>query len=204
MLINNNGDNSKKVKNNKLQLFKIVVVPIILFCFISYSLGYRLTPYKSSQAVEEITDKSILLADIKMDSYHVYFYENEDVYRTIICQYNFPFWKSSINFYANKTEDKVKLVGWCSAGDNRGAITMIPVQNFDENVAYIEMGFNVGRYAQETPVGDVIVFTWDKSIPWNDLDGIAYNKSGEPLYYMGYEIKNNTIHPDELRWLEYE
>lgn len=204
MLINNNGDDAKKIKKNKLQIFKIVVVLVILFCFISYSLGYRLTPYQSSQAVEEITDKSILLADIKMDSYHVYFYENEDKYRTIICQYNFPFWKSNIRFYANKTEDKVKLVGWCSAGDSRSAITMITIQNFDENVAYIEMGFNAGRYAQETPVGDVIVFTWDKSIPWNDLDGIAYNKSGEPLYQLGYEIKNNTIHRDELRWLEYE
>ncbi|MDF2921358.1 MAG: hypothetical protein K0R57_272 [Paenibacillaceae bacterium] len=169
-----------------------------------YVGGVRLEARQAAETNRYVDEESVLLGEARVGTYHVFFYENEDKYRTIVTKKAFLAWKSSgASSWANKTGDPVKLVGWTSLtdADARTGITTVPVQSFDRQVAYIEMGPEPDRSKQGTPYGETVVFAWDRAIRWNDLNGIAYSGEGKPLYKLGYEVVNNLIRPDELRWL---
>ena len=123
-----------------------------------------------------------MLGEAEIGSYKVFFYENDDKYHTIITEKWCFLWKlNSSSFWANKFDDTVKLVGWCSITDtgNGEGLTAIPVQSYDERVAYIEMGPEDYRIMKSVSFGDTVIFAWDKGIPWNDLNAIAYSSDGQ-------------------------
>jgi hypothetical protein len=195
----------KQIRNQEIFRRKILPISIVILLYfgISFVLGYRFTPEEAAKANEWVNQNSILMGKEDFGSTSVYLYEYPDKYYTVITDYKFPFWRSSASFWANKTEDNIKLVGWCSYGDKKKFLTVVPIQNYDKNVAYIEMGPVTDRIHKETPLNQTIIFSWNKSIPWNDLNAIAYSKDKEALYHLGYEIKNSTI-ISELRWLPIE
>lgn len=174
---------------------------------LAYATGVRSSPLQAAAASRYVDEQSLLLGEAEMGSYKVFFYENDDKYRTILTQKAlFFFWKNSSSSWANKTDDKVKLAGWSSmtvTGKETG-VTAIPVQSYDHQVAYLEMGPPEERIRLEAPYGKTAVFGWSRAIRWNDLNGIAYSAEGHPLYKLGYETVNNLIKPDELRWLPVE
>lgn len=94
-------------------------------------------------------------------------------------------------------------MGWCSYVDveNGKGITVVHVQSFDDNVAFIEMGSGADLQRKTVKVGGVLLFSWKKSIKLNDLNAIAYSSDDKELYKLGYKIINSTIHADELRWI---
>lgn len=197
-------NNEKTVNSHKT--FKIPAMGIailLLIIIITYMLGYRFTPEQAARANSWIHKDSILMGREDFGAAQVYLFENQDKYYTVIADYKFPFWRSGVNFWANKTEDKIKLVGWCSYTTGGKRITVVPVQCYDENVAYIEMGPEPERLRKDIPLKQTVIFSWEKSIPWNDLNGFAYSKDHKKLYRFGYEIKNNTINPSELRWFPF-
>jgi hypothetical protein len=149
-----------------------------------------------------VDEQSTLLGEVEVGAYKVFFYENEDKYRTVLTKESFGLWKNSNSSWANKTEDQVKLVGWSSMTDRTGGqgVTAIPVQSFDHQVAYIEMGPEKERQRFDLTSGETVIFAWDSPIRWNDLNGIAYSGDGNPLYKLGYETANQPIRTDELRW----
>lgn len=178
-----------------------LIIVLILYAAYSYAVGGRFDAYQCAQNSYWVDEQSILLGDVESGSFHVYLYENEDKYRTIGTKYSFPFWMPGNSSWANKTNDSVKLVGWYSQKDGDSGITVVPVQCFDENVAYIEMGDGENRLRKEVKIGDVIIFSWPDGIRWNDLNGLAYSNDGEPLYRLGYDVTDSVIVVDELRWL---
>lgn len=96
----------------------------------------------------------------------------------------------------------MKLVGWCScAGDNGKDITVVPVQSFDENVAFIEMGSGADLQRKAVKPGEVLLFSWEKLKTLNDLNAIAYSSDHKELYKLRHEIINSTMRASELRWL---
>lgn len=189
---------------DKYRLKNLILGPliiVIIYMIILLLSGARFTPNQVIKTSPWIDKSSVLLATVNSSPYKVYVYENTDKYHTILVKYKFPFWRSDISSWANKTNDKVKLVGWCSYSDGKIGITVVPVQSFDDNVAYIKMGFGTDLQQKMVKTGEVLLFSWTKSIRWNDLDAIAYSSDNKELYKLGYEIINSTIHPDELRWL---
>lgn len=170
----------------------------------AYADGVRFAARQAAQSSRYVDEKSVLLADMQVNSYRLFFYENDDKYRTILTHNILGVWKLNGNsFWANKTDDAVKLVGWCSLEDpEKGlGIMAVPVQSFDAHVAYIEMGPQDDRIKIDVAPGDLAIFSWCYSLRWNDLDGVAYDADGRPLYELGYEVNGGTIKPNELRWL---
>lgn len=156
---------------------------------------------KMQEIEQNIPEGAVLLGEVEIDSFNILFYENDDKYLTLI--------KEQVSSYENsievlKFEDNVKLVGWCSMrlSDYGKEVTAIPVQSFDEKVAYITMGKDIHRNSKNISYGEVVVFAWDKLMSWNDLEAIAYSSDDIPLYELGYEIRRGEpIKTNELRWL---
>ena len=192
----------KHMKKLFIGLF-LISCSYVIILFIS---GARFSPNQVAKASQGIDKTSILLGTVESPPYMVYVYENADEYRTVLVTYKFPLWRSYTSSRANKTKDKVKRVGWCSYTDdeNGKGITVVPVQSFDDNVAFIEMCSGSDLQRKEVISGEVLLFSWEKSIIWNDLNAVAYSSDNKELYKLGYEIINSTIQPDGLRWLASE
>jgi hypothetical protein len=184
-------------------LFIGLLLVVCIYTIILLISGARFTPNEVVKASYWIDNTSVLLGTVDSPPYKVYVYENAGEYRTVLVEFKFPFWRSNNSFWANKTDDMVKLVGWCSYADdeNGNCITVVPVQSFDDNVAFIEMGTGADLQRKVVKAGEVLLFYWEKSIRWKDLNAIAYSSDNKELYKLGYEINNSTIHTDELRWL---
>ncbi|MBL4937753.1 hypothetical protein JK636_18775 [Clostridium sp. YIM B02515] len=191
---------NKFLKQRKFYL--TFVICLCLAIAFSYFSGIRFNAIQAAKYNSYVNEKSILLGDVKIGSYRVFFYENDDKYRTVLTERVFPFWRLNGNSYwANKTDDNIKLVGWCSLNNGEKGVTTVPVQSFDKKVSYIKMGSNSDLLVKNIPYGEVVIFTWNKGIPWNVLNAIAYSSDNKPLYKLGYEIVNSAIKADELRWL---
>jgi hypothetical protein len=192
------------LKNMKNLFIGLLLITCICMVLVLVS-GARFSSDQVVKASHWIDNTSVLLGTVESPPYKVYVYENADKYRTLLVEYRFPFWRSSSSSWANKTEDLVKMVGWCSYADDNGkGITVVPVQSFDDNVAFIEMGSGTDLQRKAVKAGEVLLFSWGKSIRWNDLNAIAYSSDNKELYKLRYEIINSTIHPDELRWFPSE
>ena len=181
----------------------VCIVGLVLITSIAYTQGVRFSAEQAAGTSRYVDEQSTLLGQVGVGAYKVFFYENEDKYRTILTRESFGLWKNSSSSWANKTEDQVKLVGWSSMGEGRNGqgVTAIPVQSLDPQVAYIEMGPQKERQRLDLAVGETAIFAWDSPIRWNDLNGIAYSGDGKPLYKLGYDTSKNPIRTDELRWL---
>lgn len=187
------------LKYSIMGLFLILCAYII----ISFISGARFSPDQAAKTSRWVENTSVLLGTAETPPYKVYIYENQDKYRTILTGYKFPFWRYRGSSWANKTEDKVKLVGWCSYSDGGAGkgITVVPVQSFDDRVAFIEMGSGPDLQRKPVKTGEVLLFSWEKSIKWNNLKAIACSGDNKVLYKLGYEVNNSKINMDELRWL---
>jgi hypothetical protein len=165
--------------------------------------GLRFSAEQAAGTSRYVDEQSTLLGEVEVGSFKVFFYENEDKYRTVLTKRTLGLWKNSSSSWANKTTDHVKLVGWSSMADrsSRRGVTAVPVQSFDRQVAYIEMGPAKERQKRDLAFGETAIFAWESPIKWNDLNGMAYSEDGKPLYKLGYETVNNSIRTDELRWL---
>lgn len=200
---------AKKLRFRKAFICTGLAIFLCLTCSIAYAYvdGVRFSAQQAAVSSHYIDENSILLGEAEIGSYKVFFYENDDKYRTIITENFYSIWRLNRNSsWANKSEDALKMVGWCSMTDNENGkgLTAIPVQSYDENVAYIEMGPEGNRIIKDAVYGELIVFAWEYSVKWNDLNAIAYSADNEPLYKLGYEKVGGMIKTDELRWLTIE
>lgn len=188
---------------NSIYIGIVLILCVTSFIAYNYVEGVRFDAQQAVKSSRYVDKKSVLIGEVEINSYKVFFYENDDKYRTIITEKSYSVWKLNGNsFWANKTDDKVKLVGWCSMTETDGrGLTAIPVQSYDKQVAYIEMGPEDVRIKKDIAYGKTAIFAWDKSILGNDLNAVAYSSDDKPLYKLGYEIINNHFNSDELRWL---
>jgi RNA polymerase sigma factor (sigma-70 family) len=96
---------------------------------------------------EELTQETFYQAFISIDKF-----QGRCQIKTWLCQIA----KNTFYQYLRKKKREqtalVKLVGWCSGKYDEKGITVVPVQCFDEQVAYIEMGTN-NRQRKEVKVG---------------------------------------------------
>jgi len=143
-----------------------------------------------------------LIDEINTKYFKVFLYDDVDKYQTITVERIGPFWKlNGFSTYVNKTNDSLKLIGWCHLQIKDKGVTVVPVQSFDRNVAYIKMGSFSDELIKDIPYGEIVVFTWDKIVRWNDLNAVAYSNEDKPLYTLGYEIINSYIDINGLKWI---
>jgi len=198
-----------RMQNNKLTIkHKIAIGLAICICltiFSSYIFGVRFTALQAAQVRLFYDDDMLFYNRVETGQINVFFYENKDRFLTIIAEriYPFPLWRSRASFYGDKFNDNLRLAGWCSYSNRYAGITAIPVQSFSNSVSYINMGQGNNFIEKEISYGETVIFTWDKMLGWHELYGIAYANDGSPVYELGYEIINNSVKVNELKWLPY-
>jgi len=196
-----------KVSNNRTHwLSCIFLFFIVISIFTSYATGIRFTSLQAANADQFVSKESTLLDDVEIGSFKIFLYENDDRYRTVIVEQLYRFWKLNGNsFYTNKTNDSLKLVGLCRLQTKDKGVTVVPVQSFDTKVAYIKMGTVNDEIMKNISYGQVTFFVWDKYLPWNDFNAVAYSNEDTPLYILfGYDIVNNSANVSELRWYPFD
>lgn len=170
-----------------------------LFLFVN---GYRFSSLEAAKLSPQISNDSKYIDELDYNTGKLYLFDSSGQYHTVVVEKDLLLWKSYSSFWTNKTSDKVQLIGWCSENNPNGSVTAVFVKCFDNSVSYIEMGKDEYRIRKDIKGQKDIIFSWNKCFPWNNLHGIAYSKDGKSLYELGYEIKDSTIHADELRWLQ--
>ena len=197
-----------RMQNKKLTIkYKIAIGIVFCMCliiFLSYISGVRFTALQAAQVRLLYEDDLLFYDHVETGHICVFFYENEDRFLTVIAEriYPLPLWKSQASFYGDKFNDNLKLAGWCSYSNRHAGITAIPVQSLSNDVSYINMGQGNDFIEKKISYGETVIFKWDKMLGWNDLQGIAYTSDGNSIYELGYEIINNSININELRWLK--
>ena len=189
-----------------IQVWKKIMVYIVATAFLIgiflFVNGYRFSSFEAAKLSPQISSDSKYIDELDYNTGKLYLFENSDRYHTVVAEKNLLLWKSDCSFWINKTSDKVQLIGWCSKNNSNGSVTAVFVKCLDNSVGYIEMGKDEYRVRKNVNGQTNVIFSWNKCFPWNDLHGVAYSKDGKALYELGYEIKDSTIHIDELRWLQ--
>ena len=127
----------------------------------------------------------------------MYLFKTDKGPRTIISKKIGLLWRSSVAFHMKDSNDTISVVGW----GNDTKCTVYAVEVLDNNVKYIEMGPQNSRIRRYVGKENPIIFSWDKSIPWNDFNGIGYSTNEEAIYELRYPLNTSYISPtDDLRW----
>lgn len=97
--------------------------------------------------------------------------------------------------------DAVKTVGLISLKDqNSKQITVFAVQTKDPNIRFIEAGSNSDRQRKPITLNETVVFSWDKTLLWNDINAIAFDKDNLQSYKYEFLQNVTTISTKDLRW----
>ncbi|GIM30289.1 hypothetical protein CPJCM30710_29550 [Clostridium polyendosporum] len=79
-------------------------------------------------------------------------------------------------------------------------ITVISVQTTDPNVKLIEAGSGPDKQRKPIDVNETVIFSWDKVIPFNEINAVAYNKNNVKVYEYRYPKNTTIIRTEDLRW----
>lgn len=184
------------MKANKIIIKRIVVlsIPVLVLLIIS---GYRLTGIQAAKAHFAVGRDVQLLGQVQYDWGSIYILNTPKGYRTAISERYGFLWRTQDATYMFENSDLIKTVGGVSVLERA---TVYAVEVTDEKVSYIEIGPQPDRIRKYSGDGNPIIFSWDKSISWNDFNGIAYSKEGVPIYEYKYPRDTNFIKHEDLRW----
>lgn len=182
-----------EVNKNKLKIMGVISILVLGFLFIT---GYRLTGIQAAKAHFEIGRDAQLLGYERYDWGNIYIFNTSKGYRTAISQRLGFLWRAKNAFYTYENSDLIKTIG---GGSNEKA-TLYALEVTDEKVAYIEIGTGIDRIRKNVSDASPIIFSWNKSISWNDFNGIAYSKDGEQIYEYRYPKDTNYLNHQDLRW----
>gem|GEM_PF-703521 len=179
-------------------LYKTVLIVVVVVAVYGYISGYRLTSYTAAQrylSSFEIDRTSEILVEQIYDWGRIYLFDSGESKRTVVTEKRGPFWISRDGFYSYVNDDTVKTIGWASS--NKG--TFLVVEVLDPTVSYIEAGEGEDRLQHYIDKGELVVFSWDTPQRWNDIEGKAYSAMGQLLYEYRYS-SDNVINMSSLAW----
>lgn len=182
----------KAYKNKLIGLAVICILMIVLL----YSAGYRLTGLQAAKEHFEVGRDAQLIGQERYDWGNIYIFNTPKGYRTAISERFGLLWSAKNAFYMFENSDLIKTIGWA----NNEKATLYAVEVTDEKVAYIEIGTGADRIRKNISGTIPVIFSWNKPIRWNDFNGIAYSKEGEPIYEYRYPKDTNFIKHEDLRW----
>lgn len=167
---------------NKIKKMSKYTVLIAIIIIILFGLGYRFTGLQAAKNHYGVGKDAELLGQVKYDWGNVYLFKTDKGPQTIISKRFGLLWRAKVGFHMNNSNDAISVVGW----GNDINCTVYAVQVTDNNVKYIEIGPEDNRIRKYVDKGNLIIFSWDKSIPWNDFNGKAYSTNGEVIYELRY------------------
>jgi len=181
---------------------KTIIIIVLIIIIIGYIFGYRLTSYHAAQRYLSSFEKdktSEVLIDKDYAWGKIYLFDTGESKQVVIVKKYGPIWVSKEGFYSYISDEEVKTLGWASNKE----CTFLAIEVLDSKVSYIEAGTYENQLKQTVKSDELMVFSWDKALRWNDIEGKAYSKNGELLYEYRYPI-SNVIHMNELRWYPLE
>ncbi|GGF14395.1 hypothetical protein GCM10010954_11290 [Halobacillus andaensis] len=130
--------------------------------------------------------------------------EEEGEYKTFLVKKDGLFYESPLSTYIeHQTDASLETLSSIDYTDETDALTLLVVQSMDPDVDKIEAGEETNRKENEVEEGEISVFSWDRSISFDEMNAAAYDGQGEVLYYFGLE-KDETTNVDNLGWFEEE
>ncbi|OEF96138.1 hypothetical protein [Desulfuribacillus alkaliarsenatis] len=181
----------------------LITATILLIILFSNAFTVRLDGLSAALANPLVPNDSTLVDQVDYSWCSLYILETDKGPITAISNKVIGIlWKSttSISYYSH--DDPVKTLGGANWSSRGREATVFSVQVEDDNVSYIEVGSLDSRKRKEAVIGEPITFSWDKEIPFNELDAKALNDKGEILY----EYRNSKIHhsSENIRWYSVE
>ncbi|WP_143003154.1 hypothetical protein [Alkaliphilus peptidifermentans] len=185
---------------NKHTILKITFI-LLFIMVVSYILGYRLTGLQAAKAHFSVGKDPKYIDEVKYDWGTVYLFDTDEGPRTVISERYIFMWVARTGFHMMGNSDQISVIGW---GNNENC-TVYAVKILDDKVSYIEMGKGEYRIRKYKDENNQMLFSWDIQVPWQDLNGIAYNSDGKELYLYKLRQENpNTIRMDQLKWYPIE
>lgn len=189
--------------NKKFIILPFIIIAFIVFFFIS---GYKLTAKSSVESSLNLHGDENVFGEVKRDWGIVYLLDTHKGIKTALATKKGLLWSCSTSTYFFDDvikNDLVKTVGWMSIKDaNNKQITVFAVQTNDPKVRFIEVGSSSDRQRKPIALNETVIFSWDKSIIWNDLNAIAFDKDNIQLYKYGYPKNVSSINANDLRWYQ--
>ncbi|MCD8510427.1 MAG: hypothetical protein LRY73_11560 [Bacillus sp. (in: Bacteria)] len=179
---------------------------MVLFFYFFGLTGYRFTPLSAAKGNPFISSDYELIDEFHGETAFLYLFksEEEEMYRTVLSEREGIFYRSPVSISIPMTYNQIRTIGaMSSANDNGESFSLLVIESFDEDVAYIEAGRELKRERQEVKKGESVTFLFPYSKQIDHLNAIAFNEDGEKLYYYGYP--NNQIFPNykDLKWYPY-
>ncbi|WP_431799864.1 hypothetical protein [Halobacillus andaensis] len=81
-------------------------------------------------------------------------------------------------------------------------MTLLIVRSSDERINSIEAGRESNRKVKEVEEGDVVVFSWDESVPFDVMNAVAYDEQEEALFYYGFPEDEANLDASDVGWHE--
>lgn len=184
----------------------MAVILILIIALIIYIQGFAYDPLTAAERNQWISADAKVIGQTTVGNQYIFVFEINEEYRTIIVQKHLFLWKSvNCSFRSEKSSDLMRLITYCGVSlDDHTEITAVFIQNFDNNVSFVKIGEGSDELEKTIIPGEVVAFTWQKIICFNDLNAVAYSNKSLPLYVLGYEIKGGVLYADDLRWIHLE
>jgi len=168
---------------------------LIILATLLYILGFRLTAHQAAMDFFEVEADTTIVKEIKYDKGIIYLMNGNDKYQTILTRQHGFLWSARVGFYMPIRDDLIQVKGWASSTD----CSLVALEVSDPQVDYIEMGEHETKQRIDVNPNELHVFLWNQGMTWQDMNGIAYSKTGTVLYKFTYP-NSTIINTIDLGW----
>lgn len=193
----------KTIKVNKNIIASISLL-IIIISAIFYFSNYRFTAKDAAEKNFVVNGNLKTIGEIDFKWGKAFLYHDEDNLRfhtVLVNKEGFLYRSNTSIWHIDHEGDPVKTVGSAIISDDNKSLTLLAVETYDANVSYIEAGIEGQRMKKDIFVGKIINFAWPISMWVHEMNAIAFDKNGVPLYRYGFlENDNHMDIKEDLRW----
>lgn len=193
----------RKIATGKNTIVSISIL-VFIICAFYYISNYRFTPKNAAEAHFVFDSKFKTIGEIDFNGGKAFLYHDEDnlqFHTVLVNKEGFLYRSNSSIWHIDHEEDIIKTVGSAIVGDDNKSLTLLAVESNEPNISYIEAGIDGFRMKKDIKVGKIINFVWPINMWVHEMNAIAYDKNGEPLYRYGYPENDNFIDiKEDLRW----
>lgn len=187
-------------KTFKWIILSIVVLSVVLSIWVTYSSGYRLTPYEAAIAHFDVEKSVTEFGEVNFQWSKVYLFNTSEGPRTVIVTKEGFLWLASATTRISKRTDNIKTVGWISYNGQQGHGMVFAVESVDPSVAYIQVGPATDRIRKEITVKDPVIFSWNKEVDINNLKPEALSKDDKVLYEYRFPKNTTSVSSEDMKW----
>jgi hypothetical protein len=166
-----------------------IIVLCVLYIYISFAAGYRLSPMQAAKANDDILGDAELIEEIDLGWGKCYLFQTPDQFLVADCEKDGLLWRCPLTSHGDRRADDglatLAYFGWAKA-ENK-VFTIFAIENTDPQVAYIEAGPGLERSRQAATLDTIVVFQWTYTrISVRDLAAHALDAEGRVIYEYRY------------------